>query len=250
MRDAWHLSAPYYRSEEKWSAWGLLAAIISLRLLLVGMTVVLSFWNREFFNSLQDKNYSAFWELLFVYRQTPSGFMPGFCEIAAVYIVVAVYFTYLQQWLLIRWRRWLTVRYLDECLASGVLAASGTAISFRHELARLAIEEAISPARRLELHRAALAALEDTADSDVARLAEHAEAASDAQAVLKYAPQAAARAASVGAHREAAALYGRAVRFVDEARLRGQDGNDQQLYRCVVYWILSFGNLRNVDRFR
>ena len=112
------------------------------------------------------------------------------------------------------------VRYLDECLASGMLAASGTAISFRHELARLAIEEAISPARRLELHRAALAALEDTADSDVARLAEHAEAASDAQAVLKYAPAAAARAASVGAHREAAALYGRAVRFVDEASAR------------------------------
>ena len=112
------------------------------------------------------------------------------------------------------------VRYLDECLASGMLAASGTAISFRHELARLAIEEAISPARRLELHRAALAALEDTADSDVARLAEHAEAASDAQAVLKYAPAAAARAASVGAHREAAALYARAVRFVDEASAR------------------------------
>ncbi len=95
MRDAWHLSAPYYRSEEKWSAWGLLASIIALRLLLVGMTVVLSFWNREFFNSLQDKNYPAFWDLLFVYRRTPSGFMPGFCEIAAVYIVVAVYFTYL-----------------------------------------------------------------------------------------------------------------------------------------------------------
>jgi DNA-binding CsgD family transcriptional regulator len=112
------------------------------------------------------------------------------------------------------------VRYLDECLASGMLAASGTAISFRHELARLAIEEAISPARRLELHRAALAALEDTADSDVARLAEHAEAASDARAVLKYAPAAAARAASVGAHREAAALYARAVRFVDEASAR------------------------------
>jgi DNA-binding CsgD family transcriptional regulator/tetratricopeptide (TPR) repeat protein len=112
------------------------------------------------------------------------------------------------------------VCYIDECLASGMLAVSGTAISFRHELARLAIEEAISPARRLELHRAALEALKDTADSDVARLAEHAEAASDAQAVLKYAPEAAARAASVGAHREAAALYGRAVRFVDEASAR------------------------------
>ncbi len=117
LRDAWRLSRPYYRSEEKWSAWGLLASILALRLLLVGMTVVLSFWNREFFNSLQDKDWTAFFELLFVYRQTPSGFMPGFCEIAAVYILVAVYFTYLSQWLQIRWRRWLTVRFLDEWLA-------------------------------------------------------------------------------------------------------------------------------------
>jgi vitamin B12/bleomycin/antimicrobial peptide transport system ATP-binding/permease protein len=117
LRDAWHLARPYYRSEEKWSAWGLLASILALRLLLVGMTVVLSFWNREFFNSLQDKDFNAFFELLFVYRWTPSGFMPGFCEIAAVYILVAVYFTYLSQWLQIRWRRWLTVRFLDEWLA-------------------------------------------------------------------------------------------------------------------------------------
>jgi putative ATP-binding cassette transporter len=117
LRDAWHLARPYYRSEEKWSAWGLLASILALRLLLVGMTVVLSFWNREFFNSLQDKDFAAFFGLLFVYRQTPSGFMPGFCEIAAVYILVAVYFTYLSQWLQIRWRRWLTVRFLDEWLA-------------------------------------------------------------------------------------------------------------------------------------
>lgn len=117
LRDAWRLARPYYRSEEKWSAWGLLLSILALRLLLVGMTVVLSFWNREFFNSLQDKNFDAFWELLFLYRQTDSGFMPGFCEIAAVYILVAVYFTYLSQWLQIRWRRWLTVRFLDEWLA-------------------------------------------------------------------------------------------------------------------------------------
>jgi putative ATP-binding cassette transporter len=117
LRDAWRLARPYYRSDEKWSAWGLLLSILALRLLLVGMTVILSFWNREFFNSLQDKNFAAFWELLFVYRQTPSGFMPGFCEIAAIYILVAVYFTYLSQWLQIRWRRWLTVRFLDEWLA-------------------------------------------------------------------------------------------------------------------------------------
>src|SRR5271169_1059150 len=117
VRDAWRLSGPYYRSEEKWSAWGLLLSVLALRLLLVGMTVILSFWNREFFNSLQDKDFGAFWELLFLYRHTPSGFMPGFSEIAAVYILVAVYFTWLSQWLQIRWRRWLTVRFLDEWLA-------------------------------------------------------------------------------------------------------------------------------------
>ena len=117
LRDAWRLARPYFRSEEKWSAWGLLASVLALRLLLVGMTVVLSFWNREFFNSLQDKDFTAFFELLFVWRQTPSGFMPGFCGIAAVYILVAVYFTWLSQWLQIRWRRWLTVRFLDEWLA-------------------------------------------------------------------------------------------------------------------------------------
>lgn len=117
ISDIWHLSKPYYGSDEKWSAWGLLSTVIILRLMLVGMTVILSFWNREFFNSLQDKDWAAFFELLFVYRFTPSGLMPGFCEIAAVYILVAVYFTYISQWLQIRWRRWLTVRYLDEWLA-------------------------------------------------------------------------------------------------------------------------------------
>ena len=56
-------------------------------------------------------------QLLFWYRQHRVGFMPGFCEVAAVYILVAVYRTYLNQWLQIRWRRWLTGRFLDEWLA-------------------------------------------------------------------------------------------------------------------------------------
>ena len=69
------------------------------------MTVILNFWNREFYNSLQDKDWQAFLELLFMYRRTPSGLMPGFCELAAIYIVIAVYCVYLNQWLQIRWRR-------------------------------------------------------------------------------------------------------------------------------------------------
>ena len=118
LKDAWRLAKPYFRSEEKWSAWILLISVILLRLSLVGMTVVLSFWNREFFNALQDKNWDAFFELLYLYRWTPSGLMPGFCWVAGVYILVAVYFTYLSQWLQIRWRNWLTNRFMVDWLAN------------------------------------------------------------------------------------------------------------------------------------
>ena len=118
LSDVWRLSRPYFRSEEKWSAWLLLISIIALNLSMVGMSVVLNFWNRLFFNSLQAKNYQAFIELLFTWRRTPGGWiMPGFCGVVAVYIVVSIYATYLNQWLQIRWRRWLTRRFLDEWLA-------------------------------------------------------------------------------------------------------------------------------------
>jgi putative ATP-binding cassette transporter len=118
LKDAWALTKPYFtRSEERWSACGLLVAIVVLNLSLVGMSVILSFWRREFYNALQEKDWHSFMDLLFLYRQTPSGLMPGFCEIAAVYIGVSVYSVYLNQWLQIRWRRWLTGRFLDEWLA-------------------------------------------------------------------------------------------------------------------------------------
>jgi DNA-binding CsgD family transcriptional regulator/tetratricopeptide (TPR) repeat protein len=106
---------------------------------------------------------------------------------------------------------------LEECLASGMLASDLAGISFRHELARLAVEESVAPNRRVELHRKALAALTDppVSTADVARLAHHAEAAGDADAVLRFAPAAALRAASLGAYREAAAQCARALRFGD-----------------------------------
>ncbi len=117
LNSAWRLAAPYFRSEEKWSARGLLLVIVLMNLTLVGMSVVLNFWNREFFNSLQNKDWDAFIQLLFLYRNTDSGWMPGFVGIAVVYIVIAVYRTYLQQWLQIRWRRWLTTKYLDDWMS-------------------------------------------------------------------------------------------------------------------------------------
>lgn len=104
---------------------------------------------------------------------------------------------------------------LDECLASGMLVSEGETVAFRHELARLALEESVPAHRKLELHRALLAALAKppAGEPDLARLAHHAEEAGDTEAVLRYAPAAAERAASVYAHREAAAQYARALRF-------------------------------------
>jgi len=126
---------------------------------------------------------------------------------------------------------------VEECLTSGMLAPVPGGVAFRHELARLAIEESLPPNRSLELHRKALAALEHPphGDPDLARLAHHAEAAGDAKAVLEFAPAAGARAASLGAAREAAAQYARALRFADSLApdLKG-DLFDQRAYACYV----------------
>ncbi len=103
-----------------------------------------------------------------------------------------------------------TVDSLDECIGSGMLRPQAEGIAFRHELARIAIEESLAPDQRLRLHRRALAALveERAGTPDAARVAHHAVVAGDTEAVLRFAPVAAARAASLGAHREAAAQYG------------------------------------------
>jgi DNA-binding CsgD family transcriptional regulator len=108
------------------------------------------------------------------------------------------------------------VVHVDACLAAGMLHGEGRAVSFRHELARLAVEQSIGPHRRALLHRRVLEALRTPPEGvlpDPAQLAYHAEAAGNARAVLHYAAAAGAQAASQGAHREAAAQFGRALRF-------------------------------------
>ncbi len=116
LGEAWSLAAPYWRSEERWRARGLLAAVVGLNLALVGMSVLLSYWNREFFNALEARDAALFSRLLFAWAETESGPMPGFVWIAALFIVVAVYALYLRQALQIRWRAWLTERLLADWL--------------------------------------------------------------------------------------------------------------------------------------
>ncbi len=105
VRDIWRLAKPYWVSEERWPGLGLLAVIVAMSLSLVFINVLLNKWNNAFYETLQNRDLDGF------YRQ-----LGYFSILAASYIVVAVYQLYLRQMLQIRWRRWLTDRFLDRWL--------------------------------------------------------------------------------------------------------------------------------------
>ncbi|HEY5351170.1 MAG TPA: AAA family ATPase [Streptosporangiaceae bacterium] len=106
---------------------------------------------------------------------------------------------------------------LDDLLAAGLLTGDGVAAKFRHEIARLTVQDAIPAHRRGEIHARILDALRGLGCDDDARLAFHAEAAGDGAAALGYSAAAARRAVGLGSHREAAAQFERALRFADGA---------------------------------
>jgi DNA-binding CsgD family transcriptional regulator len=106
---------------------------------------------------------------------------------------------------------------VDDCVTTGILVPDGTGLRFRHELVRMAVETSIAPHRKAELHARLLAELEQRGDADPALLAHHADGAGDRAAVLRHAPGAARRSSDLGAHREAAAQFERALRFAGEA---------------------------------
>ena len=105
---AWSLIKPYWVSEERWVAWGLLVAIIVMNLLVVWINVRINSWSAEFYNMLQAKDGKRFLPLL-----------GTFTALAFGYIILAVYRGYLRQMLGFRWRQWLTNRFLSEWLGKG-----------------------------------------------------------------------------------------------------------------------------------
>lgn len=117
MRRVGALAAPYFRSDEKWRARGLLLAIVLLNLGAVYMLVQINEWYRVFYDALQEKNEAVFWQQVV-----------RFCWLALVYIVIAVYKFYLTQLLQLRWRVWMTEHYLTRWLAHKAF--------YRMELAR------------------------------------------------------------------------------------------------------------------
>ena len=103
----WALSLPYFKSEEKWKARALLAAIVVLNLAAVYMLVQLNDWNRLFYDALQNKQADVFWTQL-----------GRFTYLAFTFIIIAVYRFYLTQLLELRWRAWMTGYYLQRWLAN------------------------------------------------------------------------------------------------------------------------------------
>ena len=108
----------------------------------------------------------------------------------------------------------------DELISDGLLIKDGDYLRFRHEIARVAIDGAIPPYRKAAIHTKIIEALLASGSDDDARLAFHAEGAGNAELVLTYAPRAGRRAAALGARREAAAQYERALRFVPATDVR------------------------------
>ncbi len=105
LATVWRIAAPYFRSEDKLAGRVLLAAVISIELSLVLINVLLNQWNNRFYNALQEKDWDGFVREIGI-----------FSLLATFYIALSVYQLYLNQWLQIRWRRWMTSTYLGEWL--------------------------------------------------------------------------------------------------------------------------------------
>jgi putative ATP-binding cassette transporter len=108
LPNAWAIIRPYWSSEDRWAGWGLLLVVVALSLGMVYINVLFNQWNNAFYTALQDKNQTVFLHQLI-----------RVCWLVGLTIFFAVYQLYLNQMLEIRWRRWLTERYLRAWLADG-----------------------------------------------------------------------------------------------------------------------------------
>lgn len=105
LATVWRIAGPYFRSEDKWAGRGLLGVVVAMELALVAINVLLNQWQNRFYSALQAYDLNEFVMQVWI-----------FLGLAFTYVALAVYKLYLNQWLQIRWRRWMTQHYLGEWL--------------------------------------------------------------------------------------------------------------------------------------
>ncbi len=107
LATVWRLAHPYFFSEDRFAGRVLLAAVIAIELATIGINVLINQWNNAFYDAVQERNWDVFiWQLEY------------FTMLATCWVIFKVYQTYLQQWLLIRWRQWMTVQYLERWISN------------------------------------------------------------------------------------------------------------------------------------
>jgi len=102
----WRLSKPYWFSEERWAARGMLLLVVALNLAWVYLIVKVNTWYQKFYDAVQKLDEKAFWSLILY-----------FCGLAAAAILIWVYRQFITQTLQNRWRKWMTHRFLEQWMS-------------------------------------------------------------------------------------------------------------------------------------
>ncbi len=122
---------------------------------------------------------------------------------------------------------------IDHCFAISVILVQSGKVVFKHELYRRTIEESLTLFKRMELNKMILELYLDSfkENGEIERILHYAKNANEKKLVVKYAPEAAEKAALIGAHKEASKLFLTAIEYFE-----GNDTNQlAKFYEAYAY---------------
>jgi vitamin B12/bleomycin/antimicrobial peptide transport system ATP-binding/permease protein len=113
------IAPPFWKSEASRGAFAVLGGLVALNLLLVGTTVLFTYWQKAFYNALQARDWVGFLGSLLWWQLSPQdGFTLGFTPVLAIFVLATAYELFLRQALQIAWRNWLTARMTASWLSN------------------------------------------------------------------------------------------------------------------------------------
>jgi vitamin B12/bleomycin/antimicrobial peptide transport system ATP-binding/permease protein len=102
LRDVILLARPYWRSEERWSAFGLIGGLLAVKLTAVYAMIAQNHWYKSFYESFERREFAPF-----------AGQVGLFLSIGSVCVVSLVISQWLSQLIKLRWRAWVVQHYLE-----------------------------------------------------------------------------------------------------------------------------------------